>query len=291
MSDVDRLLADYIAEHRAGGEADPRAYLSRASPAERRELAALIDAYLARAPRQPFDQASFRGSSAERTVDELERAIAGQAGLWPALLPRLRDRAGLKRSELVERLAAALGVERPQGQGRRLLPRDGAGPAPCPRRVRPGARGARARSSARPRRRSETPDARSTPPAEGPTAAPAAAFARRAYAEPASAASRGAPNHPRRASGTRSTSCSAAADVRFRPRSDDLPGIDHARRPRPSGARAPRRPGGRLAARRADRADAQRPAEPVLSRCPAGLRNARRETRPRGRVQAITHRG
>ena len=27
MSDVDRLLADYIAEHRAGGEADPREYL------------------------------------------------------------------------------------------------------------------------------------------------------------------------------------------------------------------------------------------------------------------------
>ena len=27
MSNVDRLLADYIAEHRAGGEADPGAYL------------------------------------------------------------------------------------------------------------------------------------------------------------------------------------------------------------------------------------------------------------------------
>ena len=99
MTDVDRLLADYIAEHRAGGEADPREYLSRASPAQRTELAALIDAYLARAPRQSFDQAAFRGSSAERTVDELERAIAGQAGLWPAVLPRLRDRAGLKRSD------------------------------------------------------------------------------------------------------------------------------------------------------------------------------------------------
>ena len=110
MSDVDRLLAEYIAEHRAGGEADPRAFLSRASPAEQRELASLIDAYLARAPRQSFDQASFRGSSAERTVDELERALGGQAGLWPALLPRLRDRAGLKRCELVERLADALGV-------------------------------------------------------------------------------------------------------------------------------------------------------------------------------------
>ena len=111
MSDIDRLLADYIAEHRAGGEADPGEYLSRASSAQRAELAALIDAYLARAPRQPFDQARFGGSTAERTVDELERAIGGQAGLWPALLPRLRDRAGLKRSALVDRLAAALGVE------------------------------------------------------------------------------------------------------------------------------------------------------------------------------------
>jgi len=104
MTDVDRLLADYIAEHHAGGEADPREYLSRASPEQRTELAALIDAYLARAPRQKFVEAKFRGSRAERTVDELERAIAGKAGLWPALLPQLRDRAGLKRSELVERL-------------------------------------------------------------------------------------------------------------------------------------------------------------------------------------------
>ena len=31
MTDVDRLLAEYIAEHRAGGEADPREYLSRVS--------------------------------------------------------------------------------------------------------------------------------------------------------------------------------------------------------------------------------------------------------------------
>ncbi|MGO9960900.1 MAG: hypothetical protein ACLP50_33815 [Solirubrobacteraceae bacterium] len=85
------------------------------------------------APRQPFDDPSFRGSSAGRTVDELERAIAGQAGLWSAVLPRLRARAGLKRSELVERLAAGPGVsDRPDkvagyyhemGQG--LLPAHG----------------------------------------------------------------------------------------------------------------------------------------------------------------------
>jgi hypothetical protein len=110
MIGVDRLLADYIAEHRAGGDADPREFLARASPRDRAELAALIDGYLARAPREQFDEEAFRGSSAERTVDELQRALVGQSGVWPAVLPKLRDRAGLKRSELVERLAALLGV-------------------------------------------------------------------------------------------------------------------------------------------------------------------------------------
>jgi hypothetical protein len=110
VSDVQHLLAEYIAEHRSGGDADPGVYLSRASPSDRDELMALIDAYLARTPRQSFDADSYRGSTAERTVDELERALRGRSGLWPALLPQLRTRAGIKRSELVERLAAALGV-------------------------------------------------------------------------------------------------------------------------------------------------------------------------------------
>ena len=190
MSDVDRLLAEYIVEHRAGGEADPRAFLSRASPAEQRELASLIDGYLARAPRQRFDQASFRGSSAERTVDELERALGGQAGLWPALLPRLRDRAGLKRSELVERLADDLGVgdrkdkvadyyhEMEQG----LLPARG---------VSDRVLDALARILGDTAQSLKDAGRVLTPPAEGPTTAPAAAFARRAHAEPASAASAG----------------------------------------------------------------------------------------------------
>jgi hypothetical protein len=110
MSDVDRLFTEYVSEHQAGGEADPRSFLARASPDDRAELAALIDGYLIRAPRQEVDPETFRGLPAERTVDELERVIGGQSGLWPALLPRLRDRIGLKRSELVEQLAQALGV-------------------------------------------------------------------------------------------------------------------------------------------------------------------------------------
>lgn len=194
MSDIQRLLTEYIAEHRAGGEADPGDYLSRASPAQRRELATLIDAYLARAPRQTFDEAAFRGSSAERTVDELERAIAGQSGLWPALLPSLRDRAGLKRSELVERLAAALGVtdrkdkvasyyhEMEQG----LLPAQGVSDqvlAALGKLVGETAQALRDAGRAL------------TPPSEGRAAAPAA-FARRARVEPAEVPPSGAQPPP-----------------------------------------------------------------------------------------------
>jgi hypothetical protein len=191
MNDVDRLLAEYVAEHRAGGEADPREFLARASPPQRTELAALIDAYLARAPRQQFDEADFRGSSAERTVDELERALAGQAGLWPALLPRLRDRAGLKRSELVQRLAAALGVSERQDkvagyyhqmeQG--LLPAQGVSDRVL------AALGQLVGETTHTLREAGRTLASS---GEGPATAPAA-FARRAYAEAASAPPPGAP--------------------------------------------------------------------------------------------------
>ena len=106
MTDVQRLLEEFIAENRAGGVADPAAYLARVSGVERAELEALIDGYLARAPRRAFDRAGFEASPAARVV----ASLAGSSGTWPALLPRLRDRARLKRAELVARLAAELGV-------------------------------------------------------------------------------------------------------------------------------------------------------------------------------------
>ena len=46
MADVERLLHEFIAEDRSGGDADPLAYLRRARGADRAELEALIDAYL-----------------------------------------------------------------------------------------------------------------------------------------------------------------------------------------------------------------------------------------------------
>src|SRR5262245_19137684 len=107
---IDKLLSAYIAEHRAGGEADPLAYLHRADDAERNQLALLIDAYLERSPGQDWDPQAYSGSAAERVVDELNRSLHGAAGLWPAMLPRLRTQARLTRRQVVEKLIAALGI-------------------------------------------------------------------------------------------------------------------------------------------------------------------------------------
>lgn len=110
MSDVDRLLSDYISEHRAGGEADPLAYLDQLEGTDREELAELLDAYLQRTPGREWDPDAYRGSAAERLTESLSRSLTGRAGLWPVVLPRLRERAQMKRADLVERLAEALGV-------------------------------------------------------------------------------------------------------------------------------------------------------------------------------------
>jgi hypothetical protein len=112
MTDVARLLSEYKEAHRSGGEADPRAYLARATGRVDRELlAGLIDAYLSQAGRRPFDAAAFGSSRAAAVAEDVQRSLAGAGGLWPALLPRLRGQARLRRAELVAQLAARLGAQ------------------------------------------------------------------------------------------------------------------------------------------------------------------------------------
>lgn len=110
MADVDKLLREFIEEDRAGGPADPLGYLARVDGTDREELEALIDDYLARAPRRPFDREAFARSPARAVSEELGRALGGVSGTWPALLPRLRHRARLRRAEVVRRLASELGA-------------------------------------------------------------------------------------------------------------------------------------------------------------------------------------
>src|SRR5918999_4809008 len=112
MDDLNRLFSEYK-EAFQGGEGDPRPFLDRAAPSDRALLAALIDAFLKEAPRREYSQDAAGGAAAAVT-DEVHRTLAGTSGLWPALLPRLRGRARLRRAELVSQLAARLGAQAQQ---------------------------------------------------------------------------------------------------------------------------------------------------------------------------------
>lgn len=112
---VDRLFAAYVGEHRHGS-ADPVVYLAQVQGADRRELATLLDGYLARQPRRTFEPEAFDNSNASQLADVLHRSLHGEAGMWPVLLPQLRGHAGLSQEAVVAALAEALAVpnERPK---------------------------------------------------------------------------------------------------------------------------------------------------------------------------------
>jgi hypothetical protein len=111
MADAHALLEQYVAAHSAGQEADPREWLDRLPEGtERAKLAALIDAYLERAPMRAWDADAFRDSGLAPFAERVNSTLYSEAGRWPAVLPALREKARVRRSELVARLAAALGV-------------------------------------------------------------------------------------------------------------------------------------------------------------------------------------
>jgi hypothetical protein len=114
MADVKKLLQEFVEEDRTAGPADPLAYLARAEGPDRAELEERIDGYLATAPRRPFDREDFLKSPARAIAEELGRALGGASGTWPALLPRLRHRAQLRRTDVVRRLADELGAHETQ---------------------------------------------------------------------------------------------------------------------------------------------------------------------------------
>jgi hypothetical protein len=109
VAELERLFAEFVEAHLGGRNPDPWEYIDRLSGDERDELEGLIDAYYMDAPPREWDAGDFKGSDAERVADAIDRCFRGRSGLWPIVLPRLRDRARLKRSELVSRLAEWLG--------------------------------------------------------------------------------------------------------------------------------------------------------------------------------------
>ena len=113
MSDrVDELFEQFKAARARGGQTDVAALVAEVDGPERAELVTLIDAYLTRAPRAEWDAEAYERSGAPHAVQSVSASLRGQAGLWPSLLPRLRNQARIKRSDLTAELAERLGAER-----------------------------------------------------------------------------------------------------------------------------------------------------------------------------------
>jgi transcriptional regulator with XRE-family HTH domain len=110
MSDVERVFSDFVDEWSGGRRPQVEDWLERVGPGEREQLAELLTDWLAVAPTPDYDEAMLAQLRADPAVAAVVAGAAGAAGAWPALLPRLRARAGLAVRELAGRLTAAFGL-------------------------------------------------------------------------------------------------------------------------------------------------------------------------------------
>jgi transcriptional regulator with XRE-family HTH domain len=108
--DPDRILSEFVDAWNAGRRPDLDEHLARAAEADREQLSADIMAFLAFAPTPDYDDAALDAIRAEPVVAAAAVAAGAPGGLWPALLPRLRERAALSTAQLASGLVALLGL-------------------------------------------------------------------------------------------------------------------------------------------------------------------------------------
>ncbi|MEI6662822.1 MAG: hypothetical protein WCL20_00760 [Actinomycetes bacterium] len=114
MRQIDQRFSEFTAASVAGQQPDRELALAGLKGADRYELADLIDGFLAQSEGELesryADPADFAKAQAnDPLLQRIGRSVAGVSGIWPALLPRLRERLEINRDELGERLAAELG--------------------------------------------------------------------------------------------------------------------------------------------------------------------------------------
>jgi hypothetical protein len=108
--DPDRILSDFIDAWNAGRRPDVDEHLARAAEPDRAQLLADITAFAAFAPTPDYDDAALAAIRAEAAVASAAAAARSSGALWPALLPRLRERAALSTGQLAAGLVGALGL-------------------------------------------------------------------------------------------------------------------------------------------------------------------------------------
>lgn len=111
MSTTERVLSDFIDAWNAGRRPRVRDYLARVGDtAERDQLAEQISTWLAVAPTPDYDEATRAEIRAEPIVRQIFEAVGEDAGVWPQLVARLRERRGWSVAQLAGRLVARLGL-------------------------------------------------------------------------------------------------------------------------------------------------------------------------------------
>jgi transcriptional regulator with XRE-family HTH domain len=113
MSTTEQVLSDFIDAWNAGRRPRVRNYLARVSDAaEREQLAEQISTWLAVAPTPDYDETARAAIRAEPILQQIFGAVGEDAGLWPQLVPQLRERRGWSITQLAERLVARLNLAR-----------------------------------------------------------------------------------------------------------------------------------------------------------------------------------
>jgi transcriptional regulator with XRE-family HTH domain len=123
MTDPDRILSEFIDAWRAGERPDAGAYVDRAPPAARPELARTIEVFLSLAPEPEYGAAEWATLTADPAVARITAAVeSDDAESWSALLPRLRERRGLSLDGLAGAVSERLGLAGgPQAKARAYL--------------------------------------------------------------------------------------------------------------------------------------------------------------------------
>jgi transcriptional regulator with XRE-family HTH domain len=113
MSTTEQVLSDFVDAWNAGRRPRMRDYLARVPDgAQRDDLAEQISSWLDVAPTPDYDAATRAEIRAEPAVQQIFEAVGEDAGLWPQLVPRLRERRGWSIAQLAERLVARFDLPR-----------------------------------------------------------------------------------------------------------------------------------------------------------------------------------
>jgi transcriptional regulator with XRE-family HTH domain len=123
MSDADRLLSEFIDAWNAGRRPRIDDYLARADAGERDILADALDRWLTFAPTPAYDDATRAAIRREPALRAAAAAVRRESGLWPEVLPSLRERAGMRLRDLAARVTGTFGLAGEEARAEAYLER------------------------------------------------------------------------------------------------------------------------------------------------------------------------